>query len=930
MLVMRQAVKVATVTRMERALDCVARSLSAIDAKQVPSAALRRGLSSGPAGGEDAHGGETGAVERGPTLGAAVAAAMDGLEALGECRLCLEPGLGDGPADAFAGAAARQAGSLAAVTEAAAAAVGWVIGEACSAAAVALVEDEDSDEDEDEDEDASRDGGDGGHRWEGASALCSAAMPRSLLLAMSSAGDASVMATHSSRSAALFDLVASFPGSRPALLDLRATLGALPADAATGTAASFAKALQRRLLQPGAATSTIVQVLLAASRSLRCVDPSGVLLGAATAPVRAYLGRDRPDAVKRVVEMLMTPASAPRDAGAGGAGGGRVEDSAAEGGQDEDDDDEDDKEEDEEEEANPLRQELEAARSGPRASMPGPDDTDSEDEEEEVGPHGVVSSADTGAAGHRSDEPVLPWKPPSLVAEAWQHGASRGAPADRTASGRRRRRILASALLPTGELGGVAPAPPLTLSDILADDASLGAVEEDSADLLWGIITVLGGPAPLVKAYDERLATALLSSGKAWDVEELVTTHELIKTRLGEREVLSAEVMLKDLSDSRRIAATIRSTRANPPARRGVAPAPAPVAPAEGAVHPAPAASLPGAGEAAALARAGARAGVDESDDESVAGTPLSPATASARRAERAVFDGSPLPLPRALVLSRLFWPGLAGYGGEAPTARPPPTVLHPRLRHGLGKYTSDFETAKAPRKLTWLSHLGSVCVDVALPGRDKPVEASGTLAQVSALLFVADAAAGAASVSHHRIADSAASSGAPGAEPAGLLSVASLSRLMNVPLPEATRLLRYWERKGVLDGSGEAGSATFGPALPPKPEAASADGEGREGCLAAGSAESAAAAGADDDDDGEEDGEDALAAAVRMQQELLVRQFAVGMLRSHGSMPLQRVLSMLRSFSPYSGSEADLRAAMNKLVAEGVLTRTGDAYELA
>ncbi|KAA0147541.1 hypothetical protein FNF29_07286 [Cafeteria roenbergensis] len=818
MLVMRQAVKVATVTRMERALDCVARALSAIDAKQVPSAALRRGLSSGPAGSEDAHGGETGAVERGPTLGAAVAAAMDGLEALGECRLCLAPVLGDGPADAFAGAAARQAGSatasrlgrdhggpwdrlcaglacvlaaaarrgaragasprlrgdaqlllvmaasgaadravaqraaesdgaarrspaalpgsevddsdesdagadsaddeeeggaaeagpgaaeasvwllallraagLAAVTEAAAAAVGWAIGEACSAAAVALVEDEDSDDDEDDDEDASRDGGDGGH-------------------------------------------------------------------------------------------------------SLRCVDPSGVLLGAATAPVRAYLGRDRPDAVKRVVEMLMTPASAPRDAGAGGAGGGRVEDSAAEGGQDEDDDDEDDKEEDEEEEANPLRQELEAARSGPRASMPGPDDTDSEDEEEEVGPHGVVSSADTGAAGHRSDEPVLPWKPPSLVAEAWQHGASRGAPADRTASGRRRRRILASALLPTGELGGVAPAPPLALSDILADDASLGAVEEDSADLLWGIITVLGGPAPLVKAYDERLATALLSSGKAWDVEELVTTHELIKTRLGEREVLSAEVMLKDLSDSRRIAATIRSTRANPPARRGVAPAPAPVAPAEGAVHPAPAASLPGAVEAAALARAGARAGVDESDDESVAGTPLSPATASARRAERAVFDGSPLPLPRALVLSRLFWPGLAGYGGEAPTARPPPTVLHPRLRHGLGKYTSDFETAKAPRKLTWLSHLGSVCVDVALPGRDKPVEASGTLAQ----------------------------------------------------------------------------------------------------------------------------------------QELLVRQFAVGMLRSHGSMPLQRVLSMLRSFSPYSGSEADLRAAMNKLVAEGVLTRTGDAYELA
>lgn len=157
---------------------------------------------------------------------------------------------------------------------------------------------------------------------------------------------------------------------------------------------------------------------------------------------------------------------------------------------------------------------------------------------------------------------------------------------------------------------------------------------------------------------------------------------------------------LKDLSDSRRIAATIRSTRANPPVRRGGARPVAPVAPVGGTVHPVRVDEAPDTSEASALARAGARAGVDESDDEDEAGPPVTPASAAARRAERAAFDGSPLPLPRALLLSRLFWPGLAGYGGETPTARPPATLLHPRLQHGLKNFTQDFETAKAPRKL--------------------------------------------------------------------------------------------------------------------------------------------------------------------------------------------------------------------------------------
>ncbi|KAL8736788.1 MAG: hypothetical protein Q9166_000154 [cf. Caloplaca sp. 2 TL-2023] len=81
----------------------------------------------------------------------------------------------------------------------------------------------------------------------------------------------------------------------------------------TGTAArthvttSFSAALNRRLLQPGAATTEILQVYISVIRAFTLLDPKGVLLDRVARPIRRYL-RDRDDTVAIVVSSLLADA----------------------------------------------------------------------------------------------------------------------------------------------------------------------------------------------------------------------------------------------------------------------------------------------------------------------------------------------------------------------------------------------------------------------------------------------------------------------------------------------------------------------------------------------------------------------------------------------------------------------------------------------
>jgi anaphase-promoting complex subunit 2 len=99
----------------------------------------------------------------------------------------------------------------------------------------------------------------------------------------------------------LFDLVADYPDSHPAVLELAAVLQQTHLHQELGQA--LQTSLERRLIHPGAATSQIIDVYIHAIKVLRVVDPSDRLLQVVAEPVRAYL-RGRKDTVRCIITSL--------------------------------------------------------------------------------------------------------------------------------------------------------------------------------------------------------------------------------------------------------------------------------------------------------------------------------------------------------------------------------------------------------------------------------------------------------------------------------------------------------------------------------------------------------------------------------------------------------------------------------------------------
>lgn len=99
----------------------------------------------------------------------------------------------------------------------------------------------------------------------------------------------------------IFDVVADYPDSLPAVHELRDALDRtrMHARLASGLKAS----LCRRLIHPGANTSQIISVYINTIKVLREIDPSDGLLDAVAEPVRSYL-RGRGDTVRCIVTSL--------------------------------------------------------------------------------------------------------------------------------------------------------------------------------------------------------------------------------------------------------------------------------------------------------------------------------------------------------------------------------------------------------------------------------------------------------------------------------------------------------------------------------------------------------------------------------------------------------------------------------------------------
>lgn len=103
------------------------------------------------------------------------------------------------------------------------------------------------------------------------------------------------------RMANMFDIVADYPDSLPAVEELRLVLQR------TGLQANLAKSLQeslqRRLCHPGANTGQIIDMYISTIKVLRVIDPSDRLLTTVAEPIRQYL-RGRADTVRSIIGSL--------------------------------------------------------------------------------------------------------------------------------------------------------------------------------------------------------------------------------------------------------------------------------------------------------------------------------------------------------------------------------------------------------------------------------------------------------------------------------------------------------------------------------------------------------------------------------------------------------------------------------------------------
>ena len=99
----------------------------------------------------------------------------------------------------------------------------------------------------------------------------------------------------------LFDMITEFPDSTNAILDLKESLERT--HQYRDLVQCLRSAFSSRLLHPGANTSQILDVYIATIKSLRLLDPSGVLLEAISEPVKAYL-RNREDTIRCIVTSL--------------------------------------------------------------------------------------------------------------------------------------------------------------------------------------------------------------------------------------------------------------------------------------------------------------------------------------------------------------------------------------------------------------------------------------------------------------------------------------------------------------------------------------------------------------------------------------------------------------------------------------------------
>ena len=291
----------------------------------------------------------------------------------------------------------------------------------------------------------------------------------------------------------IFDLIIAYPASLPALSDLAATLPHTHLH--HSLTASLLSALHARLLLPSTSTTDLLLTLISIKRAMRLVETDEVIGEQAVRLVSQYV-RKRPDCVRRVMAMVVGKTSRKEEARGGGEEGeeGEGEVEDEEGGGD-------------------LSAELE--------NEPEKDHSDDSDAEDAPVTASLIN-ASTSTAPSSDDQQTHPFSAVTLSASA------------------------------PSITSGLEPWQPDPLSAHPTLVSRVGRHDELLA-VLFGLAETTD---ELMDEYRSLLAARLID-GDGYARDDEVIRNERMKARVGEEHIRGAEVMVRDIENSRRVVARV-------------------------------------------------------------------------------------------------------------------------------------------------------------------------------------------------------------------------------------------------------------------------------------------------------------------------------------------------------------------------------------
>jgi hypothetical protein len=335
----------------------------------------------------------------------------------------------------------------------------------------------------------------------------------------------------------MFALVRDFPDSQPALFELRESLLALDGDRADSARARIVtvlvEALRTRLLHPGVATSSILDVFLSSVRAVRIVDTTGVLLALTADPIQSYL-RTRHDTIRCIVTSLTEDTDSELyaelvrkdgkliekgrkgddsdDEGAGGASASAAAAPSA---------------------SEPLS--VLMVRSNDNSNSSSDDAADMSDAEPQDDKKPSLS--DVCSLFSRRDRTVLSAASPSASSSSAGSVAAAANP---------------FAPLQVPRAKHLWSPPPADVD--LTREGSRG----NFGDLLALLVNIYGSKEMFVAEYRSMLSERLLAREiGSWEMDTEERVVELLKLRFGEDAMTSAEIMLRDVLDSKRVSTAV-------------------------------------------------------------------------------------------------------------------------------------------------------------------------------------------------------------------------------------------------------------------------------------------------------------------------------------------------------------------------------------